>query len=222
MATSGTTSFSLPLDELIESAARRIGGQPLLDEEAESALRLVNLLFTDMQNRGLLLYTLQQQVVALTTAQATVSLSSAVLDVHSLVLRVSTSVDTALERVPIGIYAQQSNKTQEGQPTMYTLHRTRTGPTLYLWPAADDAHQLLVWAVRQVEDANALAQDIDAPRRYWPAMVSGLAYFMGMERPVEIQKLAVLKAQYEEDIKRALEESRDKASVYLVPYINRV
>lgn len=222
MATSGTTSFTLPLDELIESAARRIGGQPLLDEEAESALRLVNLLFTDMQNRGILLYTLRQDIVTLATAQATVSLSNAVLDVHSLILRVSSSIDMGMTRVPMGQYVVMPNKTQTGQPTQYTLHRTRTGPTLFLWPASDAAHQLLVWVVRQVEDADALAQDVDMPRRFWPAMVSGLAYFMGMERPVEIQKLAVLKSQYEEDIKRALEESRDRSSVYLVPYVARI
>ena len=56
MATSGTTSFALQVDEIIEEALLRIGGEPQVGKEVQSARRSMNLIFRDWLNRGILLW----------------------------------------------------------------------------------------------------------------------------------------------------------------------
>lgn len=220
MATSNSTSFSLPLDELLEEAVARAGGEPTLGGEARSARRrALNLLFTDLQNRGVLLHTLQQVAVSLSTSVGTVTVSSDTLDVLDMALRRS-SVDHSLERISFTDYLQISNKTRTGRPTRYFVDRQRDAPIIYLWPLPENTtDQMVFWKVRFVQDAGALANDPDFPRRFWPTLVSGLAYFLARSRGIRfpLERLGILKTDYEEDLMRALGEDRDRTTFRIIP-----
>jgi hypothetical protein len=58
----------------------------------------------------------------------------------------------------------------------------------------------------------------DIPFRLLPCFVAGLAYHMAMKKPeVTPDRIAMLKADYEQQWQMAADEDRDKASVRFVP-----
>ena len=58
---------------------------------------------------------------------------------------------------------------------------------------------------------------MDMPFRFYNAMVAGLAYYMAMKVPGAIERLAILKSQYDEAWDLASSEDREKAAVRFVP-----
>ena len=58
----------------------------------------------------------------------------------------------------------------------------------------------------------------DVPFRFIPCMIAGLAYQISMKKPeVDPNRIAMLKADYEQQFQLAADEDRDKASVRFVP-----
>jgi len=55
------------------------------------------------------------------------------------------------------------------------------------------------------------------PFRFIPCMVAGLAYYLAMKVPGGMERLGVLKQQYDEAWQLASDEDREKASVRFVP-----
>jgi len=219
MATSGTTNFSLPLDELLEQASLRVGGEPTLGTEARVSRRALDLLFTDLQNRGILLHTLEQVLVTLTSAVATISCSTDTLDVLDAVVR-RNNTDLMMVRMGYGEYLDIPRKTQQGRPTQYFVNRQREYPLIYVWPAPENSTDILVyWKMRFVQDAGKLSNDPDMPRRFFPALVAGLAYYLALNRGMQfpLDRLGILKAEYEEQLQHATEEDRERAPLRIVP-----
>lgn len=219
MATSGTTNFSLPLDELLEQASLRVGGEPTLGTEARVSRRALDLLFTDLQNRGILLHTLEQVLVTLTSAVATISCSTDTLDVLDAVVR-RNNTDLMMVRMGYGEYLDIPRKTQQGRPTQYFVNRQREYPLIYVWPAPENSTDILVyWKMRFVQDAGKLSNDPDMPRRFFPALVAGLAYYLALNRGMQFptDRLGILKAEYEEQLQHATEEDRERAPLRIVP-----
>ena len=61
-------------------------------------------------------------------------------------------------------------------------------------------------------------QNADLPKRFLPALTCGLAYYMSMKRPlVADTRIGMLKQNYEDMLFRAMEEDRERASLYLLP-----
>ena len=64
MATSGTTDFTLSIDDLVEESFERCGMRMTNGYQLSSARRSLNLLFLDWANRGLNLWTIEQATYA--------------------------------------------------------------------------------------------------------------------------------------------------------------
>jgi hypothetical protein len=72
--------------------------------------------------------------------------------------------------------------------------------------------------LRRIQDAGAggtYTQDV--PFRFLPCLVSGLAYYLALKIPGAMDRIELLKAQYDEDWDRASSEDRDKSAVRFVP-----
>lgn len=226
MATSGTYTFQLEIADAIDEAIERIGGEPSPGSEAKNSLRTLNLLFTDWNNRGVMLYELEQVDVTTTSSVITYTMSSTTEDVVYAVYRTSTStgfLDYNLTRLGYGEYAAIVNKTQSGRPTQFFLDRQRDAPVVYLYPVPTSATlgYFRPWRIRQMEDAGGLSNTPDAPRRMWPALVSGLAYYLGQKRLMgkegDLARLAYLKGEYEADLQKGMEADRERTSLLLRP-----
>jgi hypothetical protein len=72
--------------------------------------------------------------------------------------------------------------------------------------------------MRRIQDVgDSGANTIDVPSRFIPALVAGLAYHIAMKLPDPGQRLAMLKAVYDEELQNALDEDRVKTDLKLVP-----
>jgi hypothetical protein len=224
MTTSGTYNFSMDIDEVIQEAMEMIGGEQTLGHDPKSARRSINLLLQDWQNRGVLLWTANTTTVSVSTSVTAYALASSTVDVLEVVLN-RDDTDLQLERITMEEYPKIPRKGQTGRPSQYAVRRDRDNPTMYLWPIPENTTDLLkIEQVRYTQDVNKSAvQTADISRRFYPCLTAGLSYFMSMKRPgIEGGRIQFLKAEYEERLARAMDEDKERASLRIVPNLNRV
>ena len=219
MATSGTYNFNLDIDEVIQEATEMIGGEQTLGHTPKSARRSINLILNDWQNRGILLWKTYTTAITVSTSVTTYDLSSSSTDALQINLR-RDSTDIELQRISFEEYLNVPNKTQTGRPTQFTVKRNLDNPIIYVWPLPENSTDILqIEAIRQVEDVNKSAdQNADAPVRFLPALTCGLAYYLAMKRTgIPMERIAMLKANYDEKLAFAMEEDRERASLFIKP-----
>ena len=226
MARSGTYNFNLDIDEVIQEATEMIGGEETLGHTPKSARRSINLMLNDWQNRGVLLWTTFTTAVTVASSTTTYALSDSVTDALEVTYAVNTSSsDLELQRISFEEYALIPNKYQAGRPSQYTIKRDVDNPTIHLYPIPDNSTGILkVEGIRQLEDVNKSAdQNADVPVRFLPPLTCGLAYYLSMKRPgIPTDRIQMLKMNYEEKLMRAMEEDRERASIYFRPKIGYV
>jgi len=225
MATSGTRSFALKVDEIIDEAFARIGGEPQLGKEVLSARRSLNIMLRDWTNRGVLLWSTDEQTVSLTEGTASYTLDAGTVDILEAVLQTTVSGDTTdinLTRISREDYLEIPNKTSKGQPSQYFLDRQRAAPVIFLYPTPDDSTDVFKFRrSKKVEDITASNEDIDVPDRFYPCLISGLAYYLSLKRPqIEINRRQELKFIYEEEFDRAATEDREKVDLRIMPVLS--
>jgi hypothetical protein len=87
-----------------------------------------------------------------------------------------------------------------------------------LWAVPENStDQIVYYYVQRIEDADTLVNTTDMPFRFYPCMVAGLAYYIGMKRAPE--RLQYLKAVYEEEFQRAADEDEGRTPLKLQPSI---
>jgi len=223
MATSGTATFNLDLVEIVEEAFERCGSEMRTGYDLKTARRSLNLLFADWANRGINMWTFEQGTVNLTPGQATYPLPNDTVDLIEHVIRTgagsaSTQADLTITRISVSTYATIPNKLVQGRPIQIWIERLDT-PRFTVWPVPDATQpwQLIYWRLRRIDDAGSGTNTMDMPFRFIPAMIAGLAYQLSMKIPGAIDRMQVLKAQYDEAWALASEEDREKAAVRFVP-----
>lgn len=221
MATSGTYSFSMDIDEVIQEAMEMIGGEATLGEEPRSARRSINLLLQDWQNRGIQLWTIGTTAVTVTTSVTSYTLGAENIDVLEAVVNRS-GIDLQLERISMEEYMKVPRKGQTGRPTQFAVRRGRDTATVYLWPVPENSTDIIKFeVVSYIQDVTRSSQTADVSRRFLPCLTAGTAYFMSMKRPgVDPGRIQMLKQEYEERLMRAQEEDKERASMYIRPRIN--
>jgi hypothetical protein len=224
MTTSGTTLFDLDLVDLIEEAGERAGYEIRTGYDMRSARRSLNLLFADWANRGLNMFTFEQLSQVLTPGTATYTLPADTVDIMEAVIRtnsgsVSNQTDIAISRISVSTYSTLPNKLQQARPLQYFVKRGVDAPTVTLWPVPDTSqtYTLVYWRLRRIQDAGNGTNTMDVPFRFMPCMVAGLAYYLAIKRPESMDRVQMLKMQYDEAWQLASDEDREKASVRFLP-----
>lgn len=95
-------------------------------------------------------------------------------------------------------------------------------PCVNLWPTPNppgNQYTFVYYRLRRMQDAGeGGTSEQDIPFRLLPALIAGLAYQISMKKPeVDPNRIAMLKADYEQQFQLAADEDRDKASVRFVP-----
>tara|TARA_B100000035_G_scaffold314316_1_gene330266 strand:+ start:538 stop:1206 length:669 start_codon:yes stop_codon:yes gene_type:complete len=217
MATSGSRDFDLDFAELAEEAYERCGLEYRTGYDARTARRSLNLMFADWANRGVNLWTVKQGTQALTAGTATYTLNSSYSDLLEVVLRRS-GTDYNLSRMSRSDYMSLPNKTTQGRPSQFFFNRQIT-PEVTLWATPENSTDTLVfYYIQRIEDVDTLANTTDAPFRFLPCMVAGLAYYLAIKRAPE--RVQLLKAVYEEEFQRAADEDEDRVPLKLQPSIS--
>ena len=223
MATSGTTAFDLQIDDIIEEAYERCGLRTNSGHDLKSARRSLNLLFSEWGNRGIHLWKVQLNDIALVSGTATYSVASNVNDVlEAYISTTSTAGNTAstndisLTKIDRSAYAALPNKYTTGQPSQYYVDRQTTPTiTLYVAPDATTYTHLKYYSINRIEDAGAYTNQADVAYRFLPCMCAGLAYYLAMKKaPQLVQQNKLI---YEDELKRALDEDGQRTSTYITP-----
>jgi len=219
MATSNSRDFSLNVADVIEEAYELIGRELRTAYDAQRARRSLNIMFQDWTNRGINLWTVEQDTLSLVSGTSEYDLNSGDIDVIEAVLRRS-SQDYPLERIPRRDYLNIPKKSQTGRPTRIYVERL-TSPKLYLWPTPENSTDTVIsYRLQRIQDADTLINDVDVPSRFIPPMVTGLAYYLALKlSPERVQMILPI---YEQDFFRASNEDSERGSMYITPLIPRV
>lgn len=239
MTTSGTASFNLDLNDLVEEAYERAGLELRTGYDFRTARRSMNLLTIEWANRGINLWTIEQGEIPLITGQSTYNLPVDTIDLLDQVIRTGTGqqqVDVNISRISESTYSTIPTKNALGRPIQVWINRqsgatypaTSTNPPpgvnypkIVIWPTPNDPgdqYTFVYWRLRRVQDAGNGVTTQDIPFRFLPAMVAGLAYYIAMKKPeVTPDRIMMLKGDYEEQFQRAADEDREKASIRFVP-----
>jgi hypothetical protein len=99
-------------------------------------------------------------------------------------------------------------------------------PAVTVWPTPDNVqpYTFVYWRLRRTQDAGGGVNIMDVPFRFIPCMAAGLSYYIAGKVPQGMERIAMLKAQYDEAWELAAYEDHEKAALRLVPrqtYIGR-
>jgi hypothetical protein len=148
--------------------------------------------------------------VDLTTTQKTIDMLSAVIT--------RDSTDYGITRLSRDEFLNIPNKTQTGRPSQFFLDRQIT-PILKLWPVPENNTDIIKFdRLIRMDDADDYTNTLQIPFRFYPCLAAGLAYYLSIKRAPE--RIQLLKAIYDEEFNRAMEEDRDRASFTIAPSYN--
>ena len=230
--TSGTSSFNLDLNNLVEEAFERCGSELRTGYDLRTARRSLNLLTIEWANRGINLWTIEQGVIPLVQGQIEYDLPVDTIDLLDQVVRTGTGqnqTDINITRISESTYITIPNKNAQGRPIQIWINRQSgatnpvTGvnyPKVNVWPCPDQSnfYTLVYYRLRRIQDAGeggTHTQDI--PFRFLPCMVAGLAYHLSLKIPEAMPRIEMLKAAYEQEFDLAAQEDRDKSAIRLAP-----
>ena len=234
MTTSGTATFNLNLNELVEEAFERCGAELRTGYDLKTARRSLNLLTVEWANRGINLWTIDSSTIAMVQGQATYTLPVDTVDLIDHIIRTNSGttsqVDINISRISVDSYASIPNKTATGRPIQVWVNRQSgatdpsTGvvaPSITVWPTPDRSsyYTLVYWRLRRIQDAGTGVTTQDIPFRFLPAMVAGLAYHLALKVPGGVERIPMLKAMYDEAWQLASDEDRDKSSLRIAPRV---
>ena len=223
MTLSGTTTFNLSIDEIIDEAYQRCGLSTNAGYDLKSARRSLNLLFAEWGNRGIHLWKVDLHEATLVSGQAEYSVSSNVSDVlEAFISSTAASADNAntqdvsLTKIDRSAYAAMPNKGASGQPSQYYV-KIETLPKIFLYitPDLNTYTHLKYYSINRIEDAGAYTNEADVAYRFLPCMCAGLAYYLAMKKSPQLVQQN--KLVYEDELKRALDEDGQRTSTFLSP-----
>jgi hypothetical protein len=216
MATSGVASFSPSFDDILQDAVAMVGGGPVLADELISAKRGLDYLLTSIQNQNVLLHKIETTVIPVSISVTSLTFGQDISDVLVASIRTS-STDIVIERDGYERWAEIPTKSQTGRPTRYWWDRRRDSNTMSLWPVPDQTYTVVLTIQKNAEDTLRAFDNIDVPRRFLPAVTYGLAYWIGMRRGsrVDANRLQLLRAEYEAQLKAAMREDRERGTIIL-------
>ena len=132
MSTTGTTSFNLDMNDLIEEAFERCGLEVRSGYDFRTARRSLNLLTIEWANRGINLWTVEQGQFTMNTNQAIYPLPVDTIDLLDSVIRTNNGagnnqIDININRISESDYITIPNKNANGRPIQVFINRQSGG-----------------------------------------------------------------------------------------------
>jgi hypothetical protein len=94
-------------------------------------------------------------------------------------------------------------------------------PCINVWPTPNppgNQYTFVYYRLRRMQDAGSGVRTEDIPFRFIPCMAAGLAYYLSSKMPeVDMARIGMLKADYEQQWDLASSEDREKAPIRFVP-----
>lgn len=223
MTTSGLTSFGYGTEneDLITEAWERCGRDPseLTPVIGRSALRSLNLMFTDWANLGPNLFAIDEQFISLVSGTTSYTIPQDTVDVLQVLVEqtvASAPQDLTIGRISRSEYFALPNKTQTGErPTQFYLERTVI-PVMYLWPVPDNSTRTVkYYRMRMLQNIGALSQTPDVANRWLDAVCAGLAARLAVKYAPD--RLGTLQPLADKAYENAAYEDAERVALRIAP-----
>ena len=191
MAYSGTRTFNLNIEEIIEEAYERCGLEVRSGYDLKTARRSLNLMFSDWANRGLNLWTIDYATQTMTAGTNFYTIDQKVVDIVDAVITTTAGATANIE----------------GDKNTTDVSITKISRTEYM--------NLKYFYINRIQDAGDYNDNADVPFYFLPCLVSGLAYYMSLKRAPMLT--ANLKAVYDEEFNRTADANRERVSFRVKP-----
>jgi len=223
MATSGSKDFELDVADYVEEAFERCGIELRTGYDLKTATRSLNLMLAEWSNRGLNQWSTKEKTVAMVKDTTTYNVDStngtAAIDVLDVFIREtigSEATDLPMSRLSRAEYSHITTKSTTGKPNQFFVNKQLT-PTISVWPAPDknSTYTIYMNVLTRMDDADAGANTLDMPFRFYPCLAAGLAYYISLKKAPD--RTQMLKALYEDEFARALAQDEDRSSFNISP-----
>ncbi len=235
MAISTTTDFNPDVGDLVEEAFELLGQESRTGNDIRTARRSLNYLLLEWANKGINLWTVDEQKITSSTivaGTATYDIDIDTISILDAVIRIEDGdtdlqSDIVINRISETTYSQIPQKLQTGRPVQFYYNRigvkditssTDRNSTVTLWPVPDTSNKytFVYWRMRRIQDAGgSAANTMEIPDRFLPAMLYGLASKLAIKKAAD--RFVLLNSQYLEMFKDAAEEDRSKEDYRIVP-----
>jgi hypothetical protein len=223
MAVSGSKDFELDVADYVEEAFERCGLELRTGYDLKTATRSLNLLLAEWSNRGLNQWTVAQKTIPMVADTTIYDVDStnptATIDVLDVFIRETiggTATDVPLSRMSRAEYSHVATKSTVGKPNQFYVNKLLS-PTITVWPAPDRSSTYTVYvnALIRMDDADAGANTMQVPFRFYPCLAAGLAYYIALKKAPD--RVPMLTEMYEEEFNRALSQDEERASFRVSP-----
>jgi len=228
MAISGVANFDMNFTELAEEAWERAGREMRTGYDLRTARRSANIMMAEWANRGINMWTIESGSIPMNTGTATYNLPADTVDLLEHVIRTgsgssATQSDLTITRISVSTYATIPNKLSQARPIQVYIDRKQDVPTVTVWPIPDQGttaspyYTFVYWRLRRMDNIDTGSNTADVNFRFLPCLTAGLAYYIAMKIPEGMQRLNMLKTEYESQWQLAADEDREKAADRFVP-----
>ena len=233
--TSEATEFNPQIDDIIEEAFERTGVRGTrTGYQLRSARRSLNIMFQEWGNRGVHLWKVKLAKIPLVLGQAEYNYASdttnfpddidSVLEAFYRNNSITTApVDVALTKIDRSAYSATPNKLTQGTPSQYYVER-KLNPSVFLYATPSSSvsstttpssFQFCFYYLSKIQDVGAYTNTSDVVNRFYPCMMSGLAYYLSQKySPDRSQEL---ERRYESELLRALDADNQGTSTFISP-----
>ena len=233
--TSNEAEFNPQIDDIIEEAFERTGVHGTrTGYQLKSARRSLNVMFQEWGNRGVHLWKVKLAKVPLVEGQAEYNFASdsanfpqdidTVLEAYYRNNSDATAPqDIALTKIDRSTYSQTPNKLAKGTPSQYYVER-KLNPSIFLYTTPSSSvsdsttpsnFQFCFYYLAKIQDAGSYNYTSDVVNRFYPCMMSGLAYYLSQKySPDRSQELD---RRYESESLRALDADKQATSPFSSP-----
>ena len=126
-STSGTSTFNLDFNDIVEEAYERAGIEVRTGYEFRTARRSFNMLTIEWANRGINLWTIEQGQIVMNTGQGVYALPNTTIDLLDQVIRTqattASQIDINVSRISESTYSTLPNKLAQGRPIDVWINR---------------------------------------------------------------------------------------------------
>jgi len=227
--------FNPQIDDIIEEAFERTNIRGTrTGYQLRSARRSLNIMFQEWANRGVHLWKVKLAKIPLILGQAEYNYAadsvnfpddiSSVLEAYYRNNSTTTApADVAVTQMSRSQYNSTPNKLTQGTPSQFYVER-KINPSIFLYATPSSSvsstttpssFQFCFYYLAQIENPGSYSNTSDVVNRFYPCMMSGLAYYLSMkfspERTLDLERV------YESEMLRALDADNQGTSTFISP-----
>lgn len=230
MATSGTTTWSLNRDQVINAALRKLavlsGGSTPAAYEVTNANEALNAMLKAFQADGMPIWAMKSYSFTTVAGTAAYNIGNSQTLNTPMPLKVTQawrSSGTSYSNVPINVYTDYNYNllplvNSSGTPVNLYYQPLSTYGTINLWPKpSDSTTSITLRYQRPFEDMTGATDDFDFPPYWMEAIIYNLAHRLSPEYGLPLQDRQLIAQEALALKQQALLYGTEEGSMYLQP-----